>query len=59
MFEPLIGKKSIQYANGPGGRKRRQLMDRSFSHEAVKDYYEHFVAVKVFLEQLKNKLLFS
>lgn len=45
LFEPLIGKKSIQYANGPEGRKRRQLMDRSFSHEAVKDYYEHFVRV--------------
>ncbi|KAM7450025.1 hypothetical protein ABFA07_002135 [Porites harrisoni] len=45
MFEPLIGKQSIQYANGPGGRKRRQLMDRSFSHEAVKDYYEHFVMI--------------
>ena len=47
MFEPLIGKQSIQYANGPGGRKRRQLMDRSFSHEAVKDYYEHFVMVNI------------
>lgn len=45
LFEPLIGKKSIQYANGPEGRKRRQLMDRSFSHEAVKDYYEHFVKI--------------
>ena len=45
LFEPLIGKKSIQYANGPDGRKRRQLMDRSFSHEAVKDYYDHFVKV--------------
>ena len=45
LFEPLIGKKSIQYANGPEGRKRRQLMDRSFSHEAVTDYYEHFVRV--------------
>ena len=45
MFEPLIGKQSIQYANGPGGRKRRQLMDRSFSHDAVNDYYEHFVMV--------------
>jgi len=45
LFEPLIGKKSIQYANGPEGRKRRQLMDRSFSHEAVKDYCEHFVKV--------------
>lgn len=45
LFEPLIGKKSIQYANGPEGRKRRQLMDRSFSHEAVKDYYDHFVKI--------------
>ena len=45
MFEPLIGKQSIQYANGPGGRKRRQLTDRSFSHDAVGDYYEHFVMV--------------
>lgn len=45
LFEPLIGKKSIQYANGPGGRKRRQLMDRSFSHESVKAYYEHFVLI--------------
>ena len=49
LFEPLIGKKSIQYANGPEGRKRRQLMDRSFSHEAVKDYYEHFVKVHGFI----------
>ena len=45
LFEPLIGKKSIQYANGLEGRKRRQLMDRSFSHEAVKDYYDHFIKV--------------
>ena len=45
LLEPLIGKKSIQYANGPEGRKRRLLMDRSFSHEAVKDYYEYFVKV--------------
>ncbi|XP_078377093.1 cytochrome P450 20A1-like [Oculina patagonica] len=45
LFEPLIGKKSIQYVNGPEGRKRRQMMDRSFSHDAVKDYYEHFVKI--------------
>ena len=60
MFEPLIGKKSIQYANGPGGRKRRQLMDRSFSHEAVKDYYEHFVAVNMNEKKAEEvKQLFS
>ena len=60
MFEPLIGKKSIQYANGPGGRKRRQLMDRSFSHETVKDYYEHFVAVNMNEKKAEEvKQLFS
>ena len=47
MFEPLVGKKSIQNLNGPGARKKRQLMDRSFSHGAVKDYYEHFVMVNI------------
>lgn len=45
LFEPLIGKKSIQFANGPSGRKRRQIMDRSFSHESVKDYYEYLVQI--------------
>ena len=45
LFEPLIGKKSIQYGNGIMGRKRRQMMDRSFSHSAVQDYYVHFVHV--------------
>ena len=52
LFEPLIGKKSIQYANGPEGRKRRQLMDRSFSHEAVQDYYEHFVKVNILSKRI-------
>ena len=47
MFEPLVGKKSIQNLNGPGARKKRQLMDRSFGHGAVKDYYEHFVMVNI------------
>ena len=47
MFEPLVGKKSIQNLNGPGAQKKRQLMDRSFSHGAVKDYYEHFVMVNI------------
>ena len=49
LFEPLIGKKSIQFANGPSGRKRRQVMDRSFSHESVKDYYEYLVQVNFIL----------
>ncbi|EDO42444.1 predicted protein, partial [Nematostella vectensis] len=45
LFEPLIGKKSIQYANGVHGRKLRQLFDRGFSHQAVKDYYQSFIEV--------------
>ncbi|XP_031573133.1 cytochrome P450 20A1-like [Actinia tenebrosa] len=40
LFEPLIGKKSIQYKNGPKGRQLRQVTDRSFSHEAVMNYYD-------------------
>uniref|UniRef100_A0A1I8FSC8 Cytochrome P450 n=1 Tax=Macrostomum lignano TaxID=282301 RepID=A0A1I8FSC8_9PLAT len=35
LFEPLIGPKSIQYANGLDGRTRRNTFDRAFSHEAV------------------------
>ena len=54
MFEPLIGRKSIQYANGLEGRKRRQLMDRSFSHESVKEYYEHFVLVIILFKKYLN-----
>ena len=55
LFEPLMGKKNIQYATGPEGRKRRQLVDRSFSHEAVRDYYEHFVKVmSVLLERVNS-----
>ena len=47
FFEPLFGKKSLTYKNGPEARKKRQLVDRSFSHQAVTHYYEHFT--KVFL----------
>lgn len=45
FFEPLLGKKSLTYKNGPEARKKRQLVDRSFSHEAVSHYYEHFTQV--------------
>ena len=45
LFEPLMGKLSIQYANGPNGRKRRLFYDKSFGHEAVKEYFESFVYV--------------
>eukprot|EP00795_Rhopilema_esculentum_P014320 gene14320-5359_t len=38
MFEPLIGRHSVQYANDGRGRKIRHVLDRSFSHEAVKEY---------------------
>eukprot|EP00794_Sanderia_malayensis_P003260 gene3260-3741_t len=38
MFMPLIGENSIQYANGADGRKKRQILDRSFSHAAMSGY---------------------
>ena len=49
FFEPLFGKKSLTYKNGPEARKKRQLVDRSFSHEAVTHYYDHFTKVFVTL----------
>jgi hypothetical protein len=45
-FSDLIGNKSIQYANGAEGRKRRHLIDEGFSHKAVAYYYDHFVKVQ-------------
>ena len=47
FFEPLFGVKSLTYKNGPEARKKRQLVDRSFSHEAVTHYYDHFTRVFV------------
>lgn len=44
-FADLIGQNSIQFANGAEGRKRRQLIDESFSHSAVTYYYDDFVKV--------------
>ena len=45
-FSDLIGKKSMQHANGTEGRKRRHLMDGGFSHTAVAYYYDDFVKVQ-------------
>ncbi|XP_065836186.1 cytochrome P450 20A1-like [Oscarella lobularis] len=42
LFEPLIGKMSIQYANDEDGRERRRNYDVSFSHEAVNDMMDVF-----------------
>ena len=47
MFMPLIGKHSIQYANGANGRKKRQILDRSFSHGAISSYATVFDEVCV------------
>ena len=46
FFEPLLGEKSQTYKNGPEARKKRQLVDRSFSHDTVtRHYYEYFTEV--------------
>ena len=42
-----MGKKSLTYRNGLEARKKRQLVDRSFSHDAVSHYYKHFTQVVV------------
>jgi len=38
LFEPLIGKQSIQYINGAEGRALRHSLDKPFSHEACQNY---------------------
>ncbi|XP_048237190.1 cytochrome P450 20A1-like [Haliotis rufescens] len=45
LFEPLIGAKCIQYANGGDGRARRTAYDKSFSHEELKMYYPNLQKV--------------
>ncbi|KAK3731832.1 hypothetical protein QZH41_020193 [Actinostola sp. cb2023] len=42
LFEPLIGGKSIQFKNGLKARELRQVTDRSFSHDAIMNYYDYF-----------------
>lgn len=42
MFEPLIGKKCIQYANGEDGRARRHLYEKVLTHDAIKRYFLEF-----------------
>lgn len=55
MFMPLIGKHSIQYANGANGRKKRQILDRSFSHGAISSYATVFDEVgKEVVKKLKT-----
>ncbi|KAL5007031.1 hypothetical protein ScPMuIL_015837 [Solemya velum] len=39
LFEPFIGSKSIQYANGSDGRARRQNYDKAFTKEQIRGYY--------------------
>ncbi|XP_041367127.1 cytochrome P450 20A1-like [Gigantopelta aegis] len=40
IFLPILGEQSIQYANGTVGRKRRQAMDQTFSHDQLSLYYD-------------------
>ena len=39
MFEPLIGEKSIQYANKADGRNRRKLYDPVLASDYLHHYY--------------------
>ncbi|XP_013091417.2 cytochrome P450 20A1-like [Biomphalaria glabrata] len=51
LYEPLIGPLSIQYTNGSEGRKRRQFYDRSFEHDQLITYYEHFQKISHSVEK--------
>ncbi|XP_038078617.1 cytochrome P450 20A1-like [Patiria miniata] len=42
LFEPLIGKNSIQFANKADGKRRRNIYDVPFGHDSVKYFYETF-----------------
>ncbi|XP_022102314.1 cytochrome P450 20A1-like [Acanthaster planci] len=42
LFEPMIGKNSIQYTNKSDGRSRRNIYDAPFGHESLKYFYETF-----------------
>ncbi|XP_057294082.1 cytochrome P450 20A1-like [Hydractinia symbiolongicarpus] len=53
LFKPLIGESSIQYLNGPLGRKHRQIHDRHFSFSAIKSYFHVFNEAS---EELMKKL---
>ena len=39
MYEPLWGPKSLPYAVGDDGKRRRQHYDKAFDHDAVKKYF--------------------
>ena len=45
LFEPLFGKKCIQYADGASGRGRRRAFDRVLSLERVGATHGEVVAV--------------
>ena len=59
LFEPLLGKSSIQYANKADGRRRRKLYDPSFGHEMMLKFYGMFNEVMItapnFTEVLSRK----
>ncbi|CAG0882950.1 unnamed protein product [Darwinula stevensoni] len=55
FLEDLVGKKSIQYANGKDGRMRREQYDKCFSHAACISYFPIIKKVSDDLvEQLQN-----
>ena len=47
MFEPLIGTKCIQYANGAEGRARRKAYDKCLTADSIHKYFGLFQEVCV------------
>ncbi|XP_053373354.1 cytochrome P450 20A1-like [Mercenaria mercenaria] len=52
LFEPLIGAKCIQYANGEDGRARRNLYDKCLTHEAT---HKYFIIFQEIADELAKK----
>ncbi|KAH3717277.1 cytochrome P450 20A1-like [Dreissena polymorpha] len=42
LFMPLLGARSLEYANGDDGKSRRKVYDRVFTHGSIRKYIEPF-----------------
>ena len=57
LFEfltPMIGRASIQLANGEDGHNRRKMYDRAYAHDKLCSYFSIFQRVRCFLAFLPS-----
>ncbi|KAH3716927.1 hypothetical protein DPMN_059661 [Dreissena polymorpha] len=50
LFMPLLGARSLEYANGDDGKSRRKVYDRVFTHGSIRKYIEPFQEERVYAE---------